>query len=154
MFLPVLQKREIAMEVVFVEKITPYAHEVEHWLTYAEEGFAPLNIRTAGRLSNKVLRDFADQVNQSDESGSLHPKAPVSAIPRRLVRSCDDAQEVVPFILDFFKANASHIKAGVVALDFNTGRGVAPYLLEAARLACSTVTDGTVKKCYVMKDLE
>lgn len=139
------------MEVIFVDNITAHANEVEHWLTYAEEGFAPLNIRANDRLPNHALRAFADQVNQADMSGSLYPAAPVSAIPRRLVRKCDDAQEVVPYILDFFRANAMHIKAGVVALDFNTGTGVAQYLLDAARLACSEVTDTTVKTCYILR---
>ena len=58
-----------------------------HVLTFAEIGFAPLDIhgRKLG-ISHDTLRAFSDGVNQADDVGSLYPQAPISAVPKSCIR--------------------------------------------------------------------
>lgn len=102
-----------------------------HVLTYAEEGFAPLNFhaRQYG-LDKDLLCKFADTVNERDEIGSLAPLAPISAIPRRLVRDTKDSEELTQFIQSFLEKNASTLKAESIIFDFVTST-----LPDHARLA-------------------
>ncbi|RUQ35072.1 MAG: hypothetical protein EKK71_14030, partial [Candidatus Competibacteraceae bacterium] len=58
-----------------------------HVLTFAETGFAMLNIYGEQfGLDRDTIEKFSRQVNNKDESGSLFPKAPISAIPRHFIR--------------------------------------------------------------------
>ncbi len=47
-----------------------------HILTVAEAGFSMLDIyvRSQNGLDIEAIRQFADQVNERDEAGSLYPK--------------------------------------------------------------------------------
>lgn len=94
-----------------------------HILTYAEEGFSPLGIH-GGKLgvSRDTLEAFVNAVNQANEVGSLHPQAPISAVPRSCIRDTPDSGLLVPHLQDFLKANAEHIKAKRLLLDFSTPR--------------------------------
>lgn len=92
-----------------------------HCLTYAEEGFSPLNIWTRdAQVSKEELIAFADSVNRRDEPGSLYPRAPVSAVPRRLIRDQRDSEALCLAIENFFKANVATIRSAKVVLDFRT----------------------------------
>ena len=102
------------------EQIQPRLGEF-HILTYAEEGFAPLNIHGEPRgLSKGLLVSFADEVNRKRESGSLHPRAPISAVPRVFIRALTDSTALSAQIVDFLRANRQTIRANRVLCDFRT----------------------------------
>ncbi|PNG56019.1 MULTISPECIES: GIY-YIG nuclease family protein [unclassified Variovorax] len=106
-----------------------------HVLTYAEEGFAPLNIyaREHG-FEGATLGDFADEVNRLNEPGSLHPHAPVSAVPRSVVRDTEDPIALRDQIVAFLRANETSIHAKKLLLDFGTPR-VASFVVTAIEQA-------------------
>ena len=74
-----------------------------HILTVAEAGFSMLDVygRHQNGLDIEVIRQFSDQVNQRDEAGSLHPKAPISALPSRFFREQEKTMD--PAVLNDFK---------------------------------------------------
>lgn len=102
-----------------------------HVLTYAEEGFSPLNIHAepAGLTKTEIVA-FAAMVNERGEAGSLHPRARISAIPRTLIRDAPDKIELQNQIVSFFHANSTVIKATRIAFDFRTPR-VQRYVVSA-----------------------
>ena len=111
-----------------------------HILTVGEAGFSMLDIygRLQGGLDIDVIRNFADEINERDESGSLHPRAPISAIPRRFFR--DQADSIDPSVLDDFKrhisefieANRKTIQASRILVDFHVlPAPVPPRYIEA-----------------------
>ena len=104
------------------EDIWPRRHEF-HVLTYAEEGFAPLNIHAepAG-VTKEQLVAFAVQVNRRFETGSLHPPAPISAVPRALIRDMKDSDALRDHIADFLRANIRTMRATKLICDFRTPR--------------------------------
>ena len=92
-----------------------------HVLTYAEEGFAPINQHTKDSgVTKDQLIAFADLVNDLNELGSLYPQAAVSAVPRRLIRDRSDAEDLCNSIEQFYQMNAEIIRAAKVLLDFRT----------------------------------
>jgi hypothetical protein len=108
--------------VITIDRFSPIDKGC-HILTYAEEGFSPLSIYSQSyNLDATVIKEFAEAVNQRDESGSLLPGAPISAIPRRLIR--EYGPEVEPALRDalkdFLKANRQHIHAKKIIIDFGT----------------------------------
>jgi len=105
-----------------------------HILTFAETGFAMLNMYgEIFGIDISVIERFSEEVNRKDESGSLHPKAPISAVPRRFVRDGHDVAILTRQIEDFLKANEKYIKAENLLIDFRAG--VAPFVIEACRVA-------------------
>ena len=63
---------------------------------------------------------FADEVNACNETGSLHPVASVSAVPRPLIRDQKDPESLCFCIEEFYKINATRVHAKKVLLDFRT----------------------------------
>jgi hypothetical protein len=114
-----------------------------HVLTYAEEGFAPLNIHAAPyHLSKEDLVAFAQEVNRKQESGSLHPRVPLSAVPRTVIRDSRNAHALARHILEFLAANFEHIKATVLVCDFRTpslGSHVLPAISTALRSPTASI---------------
>ena len=105
-----------------------------HCLTYAEDGFAPLDVWTRDTgITKEELIAFADSVNRLDETGSLYPRAPISAVPRRLIRDQRDSEALCLSIEHFFRANATSIRSTKVILDFRTPK-IAPYVDRAIDL--------------------
>ena len=115
-------------------KITRQAQDTDsnqfkdwHKLVVAEAGFSMLDIygRHKHGIDIQVIRQFADQVNRRNEPGSLHPKAPISALPRRYFREIDESE--IPNHIDqfrsdlrqFIQANSSTIHASKVLVDFH-----------------------------------
>lgn len=98
-----------------------------HILTVAEAGFSMLDIygRVQRGLDIELIRKFAERINEHDESGSLHPRAPISAVPRRFFR--DQADSIDPSVIDDFKrhitefieANRRTILASKILVDFH-----------------------------------
>jgi hypothetical protein len=105
-----------------------------HILTVAEAGFSMLDIYGRGQngLEIEAIRQFADQVNERDEAGTLHPRAPISAIPRRFFREQENS--VDPTVLNDFKrqiaeflsANQNIIHAQRILVDFHVSPGPVP----------------------------
>ena len=92
-----------------------------HILTYAEGGFSPLDIH-ARRLGidRELVKSFVSEVNDRSSVGSLHPQAPVSAVPRELVRDRQDIDALAASIGEFLHVNRKTIKARRLAFDFRT----------------------------------
>lgn len=94
-----------------------------HCLTYAEEGFAPLNQFTKGfDIDQQGLKAFADTVNSRDEPGSLYPKAPVSCIPRNCVREIFGYKNLEKHIQAFLDANKKSMHSKHLVIDFGVPR--------------------------------
>lgn len=111
-----------------------------HILTVGESGFSMLDIygRLQRGLDINVIRSFADRINQNDESGTLHPRAPISAIPCRFFR--DQSGSTDPIVLNDFKhhitefieANRKTILASRILVDFHVSPApVPPHYVEA-----------------------
>ena len=111
-----------------------------HILTVAEAGFSMLDIygRDMYDIDIAVIRRFADTVNQRGESGSLHPNAPISAIPRRFFRDIPKNKiskhlnEFQIHIKEFIQANASKIHARKILIDFHVSPEPVPDLYLSA----------------------
>ena len=90
-----------------------------HVLTYAETGFSALSAygERAG-ISSETLRKFEEQINDSDEPGSLHPQAEISVIPRRLVREPCGCGEFSGSLTTFLTSNREHIGATRLVMSF------------------------------------
>ena len=123
-----------------------------HVLTFAEEGFAPLNIHgeTLG-ISRDTLSAFSDAVNQADDVGSLHPQAPISAVPRSCIRDTIDPAPLLRHLQAFIAANASRMKATRLLLDFSTPR-LQPHVQEAIGLAFSQENISLIDEVTVIKN--
>ena len=94
-----------------------------HCLTYAEEGFAPLNQFTKNfDINQNGLIAFADKVNSRDEAGSLYPNAPVSCIPRKCVREIFGYRDLEKHIKAFLDANKKSIRSKHLVIDFGVPR--------------------------------
>ena len=122
-----------------------------HCLTYAEEGFSPLNIWTRDMgIAKEELIAFADSVNRWDEPGSLYPRAPVSAVPRRLIRDQRDSEALCLAIENFFKANAATIRSTKVVLDFRTPK-VAPFVERAIEMSMRSLDITFLQELVVLE---
>lgn len=97
-----------------------------HILTVAESGFSVLQF-FAEKLGvdGESIHRFADRINQTNESDSLHPRAPISAIPCKYLRELADQaagpaiEEFKRHIEDFIKANEKTIRAPRILVDFH-----------------------------------
>ena len=92
-----------------------------HVLTYAEDGFSPLDIhaRRFG-VDRDQVRAFAKAVNDRSDVGSLHPSVPISALPRKLVRDSQDVDALARGIGEFLRLNREVIHARRLVFDFRT----------------------------------
>ena len=122
-----------------------------HVLTYAEEGFSPLNIHAepAGLTKAEIVA-FAAKVNERGETGSLYPRAGISAVPRTLIRDAPDTAELRKQIVAFLHTNRTVIKAPRIAFDFRTPR-VQRYVISAIEAA---VLDGENSQIEVVAIIE
>lgn len=94
-----------------------------HCLTYAEEGFAPLNQFTENfDIDSQTIKAFADTVNDRNEAGSLYPKASVSCVPRKCVREIFGFRDLEKHIHAFLDANKKSIGAKNLVIDFGVPR--------------------------------
>lgn len=102
-----------------------------HVLTYAEEGFSPLDIHSRPMGINKAQQvAFCDGINQSCETGTLFPMAAISAVPRAPIRDSQDADALESHIACFLKTNMQTIRATKIICDFRTPK-VAAFVVEA-----------------------
>ncbi len=104
----------------------PIEKNMYHVLTVAEAGFSMLDIygRHEYGLDIGDINAFADRVNNTNESGSLFPKAPISAIPRKFFRDYADSsdpeilKEFEQHVIDFLKANEKTMHISKLVIDF------------------------------------
>ena len=99
-----------------------------HILTVAEAGFSMLDQygRHGCGLSVEEIRKFADRVNRTGESGSLHPRAPVSAVPRAYLRGEQPPGDIARHIEKFLAANSAVIRAARLVIDLRVGPAPVP----------------------------
>jgi hypothetical protein len=122
-----------------------------HILTFAETGFAKLNDYSEKfGLDQETTIRFSEQVNNKDEPGSLHPKAPVSAVPRRFIRDMTDAQELATQIEYFLYANQTTIKATKLLFDFRAG--VAPFVVDACELTLESQYANNIDEVIIINE--
>lgn len=134
------------------QAIWPYRRDY-HVLTYAENGFSPLDIHTRrGAVSRNQLSEFAARVNTTDEAGSLHPVAAVSAVPATVIRGLQDPDALRIHIEEFLRANAKIIKASKVLFDFRTPR-VLPFVIAAIHQAALCAEAACIEEIVIVDDL-
>lgn len=105
-----------------------------HILTVAEAGFSMLDIygHLHYGLSSDVIGRFADRVNESDESGTLHSQAPISALPNRFFReqaniaAPEIVNDLMRHIREFLVANQKTIHAKRLLIDFHVSPAAVP----------------------------
>ncbi len=122
-----------------------------HVLTYAEEGFSPLDIHGRPMGINKEQQiAFCDGVNQRFETGSLFPKAAISAVPRALIRDSQDAIALASHIADFLEANTLTIKASKIICDFRTPT-VADFVVAAIEVAMKSPNASIIDEIVIIE---
>lgn len=112
-----------------------------HVLTVAEAGFSMLDVYGRGRygLTSVAITRFAESVNTSNGAGSLHPHAPISAVPQKFFRDFSEVKsgtvmnEFTHHVTDFIRANETRIRASRVLVEFHVSTdGVPEHYLDAA----------------------
>ncbi len=131
-----------------------------HILTVAEDGFSVLSFYGHDRngLNTKVIKEFADRVNRTNESGGLHPHAPISAVPKRFFRdlsSTNDLAVLAEFqrhVSDFLAANASTIYATRLLVDFHVSPSPVPaqYLDATEDAIRQQPSDGILQEVVII----
>ncbi len=140
------------MNIVFkgIKDISPVLTHY-HILTYAEEGFAPLNIHTKRYdLPEIVLKDYANRCNESDQVITMLAKCNLSMVPRRLIRQSKDSFELYAKLLDFFDLNASEINAKKFVFDFRTHE-LPKYIIEAICMLESNDALKNIEEIVIVK---
>jgi len=116
-----------------------------HVLVVAEAGFSMLDqyARFSCGLSVEDIQRFADRVNRFDEAGTLHPVAPISAVPRAYLRGESSPDGVGRHVAEFLAANAASIRAKGVVIDLRVSSSRVPAAaVEACRRALEAGPDG------------
>ena len=122
-----------------------------HILTFAETGFAVLSYCAEQfGLDKEFVEQFSEQVNETDETGSLHPEAPISAVPRHLIRENNDSDKLARYISEFLDVNQQHIKAKKLLFDFRAG--LAPFVTVACRNASTCKSAGFCSQIIIVTE--
>jgi hypothetical protein len=126
-------------------------NETFHVLTYAEDGFSPLDIHGQRfGLDREQIKAFAKAVNDREDVGTLHPLAPISAVPRKLVRDNQDAETLAVSIKNFFEENREKIKARRIVFDFRTP-SVPAFAIEALKAVIQTDGYSTLEEVLILE---
>lgn len=113
------------LDISFTKHEPREIRPAEHVVVFAEAGFSKLDVygRDQAGLSLEELRSFAGEVNRRGEVGTLHPKAPISAIPRAAIRESSDPERVARFVTELLEALLAHgLAREVLYVDFATPR--------------------------------
>ena len=96
-----------------------------HILTVAEAGFSMLTgYAEQFGIDGTIIRRFEEAINRDNQSGSLYPKAPISALPCKYFRELANSHDTVVLaefkkeIIDFLSANSKTIKSRNIVIDF------------------------------------
>ena len=122
-----------------------------HILTYAEEGFSPLDIhgRPMGITKDQQVA-FCDRLNERFETGTLFPQAAISAVPRALIREGRDTNALAKHIADFLKTNVQTIKATKILCDFRTP-SVATFVIAAIETAMKLPDASIIEEVVIVE---
>ena len=122
-----------------------------HVLTYAEEGFSPLDIhgRPMGITKDQQVA-FCDRLNERFETGTLFPQAAISAVPRALIREGRDTNALAKHIADFLKTNVQTIKATKILCDFRTP-SVATFVVAAIEAAMKLPDASIIEEVVIVE---
>ena len=98
-----------------------------HKLVVAEDGFSALSFygRDMHQIDGELICRFAEEVNRREEPGTLHPKAPISALPRFYFRDVEPGEintvidRFRSHIRDFVKSNRLNIRAENILIDLH-----------------------------------
>lgn len=122
-----------------------------HVLTYAEEGFAPLNIHVKDTgVTKEHLLLFTDAVNVRDEIGTLLPMAPISAVPRNWIRGFKSIGTLCEQVASFLLANEQHVFAKKILVDFRVPQVPQP-VIEAVFIAAEKYKGSVVDEICVLR---
>lgn len=121
-----------------------------HVLTMAKARGAALELYARGvhSLDIEIVDKFSEQVIESDKTGTLYPKAPVSAIPFRYFNYTEEFD--IPNYLDdfrdhikqFLEINRNQIHARKLLVDFHRDSDpVSDFYLTAAERAFTELVD-------------
>ncbi len=122
-----------------------------HILTYAEDGFSPLDIHGQRfNVDREQIKSFAEAVNDRETFGTLYPLAPISAIPRKLIRDSHDADTLAASIKEFFRENRETIKAHRIVFDFRTP-SVPTFVIAALKAVIEADVDSTLEEAIILE---
>lgn len=127
--------------------------EGEHLLTVADTGFSMLDryARNDHCISFEEIRRFVDEVNAKDELGSLFPRAPISAVPRKYLRGQAEPGGVFRHIANFLEINASSIRAKRVIIDLRVDlERVPPLVISACKQALEEADAHLLKEVLIV----
>lgn len=130
-----------------------------HVITVAESGFSMLDIFGSRRygIDRDALRCFEEKINATNESGSLHPQAPISAIPRKFLRELSGStQDLVlaefrRHFLEFISANERTIRAARILVELHVSpQSVPEHYVQAVEDAFrASQTEGVVRAVVI-----
>lgn len=124
-----------------------------HILTYAETGDSILDSHAKNfGVEVNMIEKFVEQANETDESGTLYPKAPISAIPRKYLRESNNVQELQKQIMEFLNANQQIMRSKRLLLDFRTGVEDNNFINEACHKALKSKFAGNLEEVIIMKE--
>ena len=148
------------MNIVFRDDNEPFEiHDGWHLLTVAESGFSMLSgYASEWGIDDNDIRAFEERINASNESGSLHPRAPVSAIPSKFFRELSEstdpgvAAEFKKHIEDFLAANDNAIKAANLMIDFRVSPSPVPqHYIDATSQVLRAYSSESLEKVVIQQ---
>ncbi|CAG0942866.1 hypothetical protein BROC_02032 [Candidatus Brocadiaceae bacterium] len=124
-----------------------------HILTFAETGSSVLDNHAENfGIDLSLVKQFAEQANETDESGTLYPKAPISIIPSKYIRELDDVKELQKQIMEFLNANQQIMRSKKIMLDFRTGQDNIDFINEACQKALKSKFAHHIEEVIIMKE--
>jgi hypothetical protein len=131
-----------------------------HLLTIAEDGFSCLGCYASDHDVDDIdTRTFVNKVNTQNESGSLHPIAPISAIPNKYFRELSDIHdadvinEFKEHIKEFLKTNDTVIKSKNLIIDFRIAPAPVPsQYIDALVQALQTYPNSIIDEVIIYQD--
>jgi hypothetical protein len=109
-------------------------------------------------VDTETLHDFAKQVNENFETRTLHPKAPVSAIPERYMQFLEST-DLKTWLKDFWRnmkefvdLNRSSIHAKKILVDLHRDSSLVPdfFLVAVERSFAEYFAEGEVDEIVIM----
>lgn len=105
-----------------------------HILTVAESGFSMLSGYASEHfgIDASIICQFEEQVNHSNQIGSLYPQAPISAVPCKYFRELSEStdpdvlNEFKQHITEFLNANSNALKSRNLLIDFHVSPSAVP----------------------------
>lgn len=149
------------MNIVINKSNEPFEkQEGWHILTVAESGFSMLSAYAADQygVEDLKIRQFEECINNTNEAGSLHPVAPISAIPCKYARELSDSKDPVVLkefethIEEFLAANLKTIKSKNIVIDLRVSPSSVPeQYIDATRKVLKAYRGEMLKDVIIYK---